>query len=341
MINKSFTIVKYLLLSGLLVLSGLLFIPRKYEVTPFQERAGTQYWDLSTGSRIGYTLISASGPSEPFPVIYLHGGPGGRVTDETIQALSPLAADGYDLYFYDQIGSGHSNRLEDITAYTIDRHIQDLAAIIKKTEADKVTLIGHSWGAILAAVFVADHGDLVEKIVFTGPGPIPPIRSELAQLKPPDSLHLQTPQYSNRQGNDKAQNLRSRLMAKWAYLFGSKLASDKEADDFAAYLFSELNKSAVKDQLATSNAKGGAGFYAHIMTFKNFFEISDPRSNLKNSKIPVLIMRGQYDNQKWGYAQEYLQLFPIHELVIIPNAGHFIDVERPEVYLTEIRDFIN
>jgi pimeloyl-ACP methyl ester carboxylesterase len=51
-------------------------------------------------------------------------------------------------------------------------------------------------------------------------------------------------------------------------------------------------------------------------------------------------MKGQCDNQPWGAAKEYLELFPNHQLKIIPGAGHSISVEQPEVYLETIRDFL-
>jgi pimeloyl-ACP methyl ester carboxylesterase len=50
-------------------------------------------------------------------------------------------------------------------------------------------------------------------------------------------------------------------------------------------------------------------------------------------------MKGQCDNQKWGFTNEYLQLFRNHQLNIIPNAGHFISVEQPELYQKIIRKF--
>jgi pimeloyl-ACP methyl ester carboxylesterase len=35
-------------------------------------------------------------------------------------------------------------------------------------------------------------------------------------------------------------------------------------------------------------------------------------------------MKGECDNQKWGFTNEYLELFKNSELKIIPGAGHFI-----------------
>ena len=52
-------------------------------------------------------------------------------------------------------------------------------------------------------------------------------------------------------------------------------------------------------------------------------------------------MKGQCDNQPWGFTNEYLELFKNHQLKIIPNAGHSISVEQPELYLKTIRVFLN
>ena len=69
--------------------------------------------------------------------------------------------------------------------------------------------------------------------------------------------------------------------------------------------------------------------------------MKDPRPALKASSIPILVMKGQCDNQKWGFTNEYLQVFKNHQLVIIPNAGHSISVEQPSLYLETIADFLN
>jgi proline iminopeptidase len=57
-------------------------------------------------------------------------------------------------------------------------------------------------------------------------------------------------------------------------------------------------------------------------------------------QIPILVLRGQHDNQKWGAAKEYLDLFPNHTLVIVKDAGHSIATEHPDIYINEIRSFL-
>lgn len=341
MAKQAFKFISYALVVVVLIFAFEIFYPRSYNVPHLKERPGTQYWNLPGGSTIAYTLIQAKGNKKPYPVIYLHGGPGGHITERDIQTFSSLVDSGFDVYLYDQIGSGYSTRLKNIEDYTVARHIEDLNEIIENIKADKVILMGQSWGSILAALFIADHPDKVEKIVFISPGPIYPVHQQLANLQPPDSFHLRTPFYSNADGNKAANNLRTKAMAFFATRFNIKLATDKEADDFATYLNYEVNKSTVCDTVNILKEDAGSGFYASVMTFYSLTKVKDPRPKLKKISIPVLVIKGQCDNQKWGYTNEYVTLFKNSELVIIPNAGHFISVEQPQILIDTIQQFLN
>ena len=125
-----------------------------------------------------------------------------------------------------------------------------------------------------------------------------------------------------------------------ATLYHRKIGTDEEADNFATYLNYEVNKSTVCDTTKILKAEAGSGFYASVMTFKDLVKVRDPRPDIKNYKIPTLVMKGQCDNQKWGFTKEYLELFPDHRLRIIPGAGHFIQVEQPTLYKKIIREFL-
>ena len=339
--QKTLRLLICILLALIIIFLLKIFYPRNYNVPQLQKRVTTQYWSLSTGSKIGYTLIKAQNNSKPYPVIYLHGGPGGHVSNLDIKTLSTLAVNNYNVYLYDQIGSWQSARLKNINEYTVERHIEDLKEIIHKTGAQKAILIGQSWGAILAALFAADYPDEIEKIVFVSPGPMYPVKNKLTTTKIPDSIHLRTPIFSNEEGNKIATNLRTKMMALCAIKFGRKLAPDKEADEFATYLNYEVNKSTVCDTSKILREEPGDGFYAGVITFNSLTKVPDVRFKIKHLTMPVLILKGECDNQKWGFTNEYLQLFKNHQLVIISNAGHFISAEQPENYIKAIQRFLN
>ena len=333
--------IKYFLLIVGVVYVFFIFWPRTYNVPAISQRKETLFWELSTGSRIAYTLVSAKDKKKSEPILFLQGGPGGYISDRNIKILGQLSDHGYDVYFYDQVGSGHSERLENIEEYTAQRHKKDLEEIINKIGSEKVILIGQSWGAILATLYVADNPGKVSKLIVTGPGPIYPVKQELTNISPPDSLKLKPSMFTNREANEKLQNIRSKAIAMWAKVFGNKLATDKEADDFQTNLAEGLNKSLVCDINRSLKPEGGNGFYVQVMTMNSLSQVQNPRPKLKNCSIPILIMRGQCDNSPWGFTTEYLNLFIDHQLKIIPNAGHSISIEQPDLYISTILNFLD
>lgn len=332
-------IIKYIFIVLLIIFLSITLYPKTYHVPAFQKRAGTQYWDLQTGSRIGYSLLKSKGTKKAYPIIYLQGGPGAPIFDSNIDVLSKLTDYGYDLYLYDIVGCGHSNRLDNINEYSVDRHKKDLEEIIKKIGAEKVILIAQSWGAVLATNYMADNEGKVDKIIFTGAGPILPIHHEIEKIKAPDSLNLKSPIFTNAQGSQKAYNLRARVVKFIAEKFGYKLASEMEMDNFATTLNFEMNKSTV---VAASKIKpkSGYGYYVSIKTVQSFDNTANKRATLSKCETPILMMNGQFDGRKWGYTDEYLKLFKNHQLVIIPKAGHSIAVEQPELYINTIIKFL-
>ncbi len=336
-IIKGFTISMIAAIAFLLL---LIFVPRSYPVPVAIERGNTQYWELSTGSRIGYTHLSAKGEKQPHPVIYLHGGPGGPIYDSNINILSALAEDGFDVYLYDQVGCGWSERLENIEEYTASRHVDDLLAIIKKIGAEKVILIGQSWGAVLATLFMADHQELVEKAIFTSPGPIMPVHKKVERIKAPEALHLRNPTFTNKQGREKIYHTRARVVEFLARAFNWKLASDKEMDQFVAVLNHEMSKSTLCDSSLIGPVDVGAGYYGMIKTVQSFDQLPDPRPRLSDCTAPILILRGQCDGIKWGYIVEYYTYFKNTKVEIVPDAGHAIYREQPDLYLGHIRSFL-
>lgn len=321
---------------------GRILTPSSYDVPEIQKTPNLSYWDLSTGSKIAYLHLDGEGDSSKSPIIYLHGGPGGLIRDEVVQSLKPLTAMGYDLYFYDQIGSGHSERLENITEYSVERHQQDLEAILEKIQAPQVILMGHSWGCLLAINYLQNHPKTtrIEKLILEVPGPILPVNTSLSSLQPTDGFtHIQ-PAYSNTDANAETKSLRTTLVKFVATRFGFKLGSDHEMDQYFTYWSQALNKSTDCLPGQSSDYPGGGGYYAHIMTVESFNHVPDQREVLKNIQIPALVIRSQCDNQPWGYMHEYLDLLPNSELAFVEKSGHDLATSNTTQYQEVLHRFL-
>jgi len=339
--KKAVKIIRWAILILLIVFLYTVFWPRHYKLQPGEKEINSRFWQLSTGSAIGYTHISpASKETQAYPIIYLHGGPGGAISKQIINGLKPLSGDGFDVYFYDQVGSGTSGRLPDISGYTVQRHVDDLHEIITTINSGKVILIGQSWGAILATAYLSQHPERIDKIIFTSPGPVYPINNAAINIPAPDSLRLRTPLFSNKAANEASTNIRMKAITFFATRFGKKLASDTEVDEYANFLDAKAYKSALCDTSVNLANRGSHGFFASIMTYKSLLLLKDFREKIKGIHLPVLILKGQCDNQPWGATNEYLSLFPNHKFVLVPNAGHFINAEQHDMYIREIKNFL-
>jgi len=153
------------LMVGTLVVSLFVAMRRDYPV------AALVTDDPSLPSRmigdIRLHLKIVEGPADAATIIVLHGGPGGDF--RSLSGLDALSDD-YRIVYYDQRGAGLSERVES-GLLTLDGHIAELDEIISQIAPDtRHVLVGHSWGAILAAAYLGRYPGKVSKAVLIEPG---------------------------------------------------------------------------------------------------------------------------------------------------------------------------
>lgn len=95
----------------------------------------------------------------PYKIVLVHGGPG---------AIGSLKGFARELNALSQIGVVEALQ----SKYSIAELIDELYSQISDNCNEKVSLIGHSWGAWLAALFAEKYPELVERIILVGSGPL-------------------------------------------------------------------------------------------------------------------------------------------------------------------------
>lgn len=105
-------------------------------------------------------------------VVFLHGGPG-FCLEYLLPDVQPLARN-RRLLLYDQRSSGRSTLIRDPSRNTVDDMVEDLEAIRKSFELSELTLVGHSWGSLLAGLYAVEYPSNVNRMVLIAspaPGP--------------------------------------------------------------------------------------------------------------------------------------------------------------------------
>src|SRR5215468_2034145 len=119
----------------------------------------------------GATLyVEVLGSAPGVPLVVVNGGPGFDHTYEhaampgTTSAWETLAKN-RRVVFYDQRGNGRSGALKPGQSCTLADQISDLEAVRAHLGADKLDLVGHSWGGFLVMAYAARHPDRVRHLV--------------------------------------------------------------------------------------------------------------------------------------------------------------------------------
>lgn len=274
------------------------------------------------------------------PVLIIHGGPGYPFA-KPWSGLEPLK-DQLRFYYFDQRGCGESTRPFDRfpssnTYYqnlqTLDQglgleaQIADIERIRRILGVEKFTLIGHSFGAFLAALYATEFPAHVELLVLVSPAEMLAMPAEYGGLFP--RIRERLPE-SERAGFDAF--LKEYL--NFQNIF-SKSESDLVAlnDRMGDYFQQAYGRTIPVEQ-------GRSGGWMVWAMYIGLGQHHDYRGVMKSTEFPVLIVHGADDLQPEKASRTYLEIYPNARFEVIPGAGHFAFEEQPEDFARLVENFL-
>lgn len=283
------------------------------------------YVDAGDGVRLGYRRVGDSADA----LIVLHGGPG-LTLDYLADDLAPLAQR-HSLIFYDQRGSGRSTLVADPAALAAERFADDLEAVRRHFELERVTLVGHSWGAAVAALYAMRHPERVSRIVLVGPMPLR--RSELnrsfeairASRPPEDAEPFRIARDAVRADPGNADACRAFYALWFRPFFADPADLRKTRGNFCAGSPDALRN-------------GGLAVGRHTVASLGDF---DWRDSLQGISAPVLVVHGNRDPIPASTAEEWASAFPNGRLLLLEGVGHFPYVEASEDFFPAVDTFLS
>ncbi|MGI9045036.1 MAG: alpha/beta fold hydrolase [Gemmatimonadaceae bacterium] len=266
---------------------------------------------------------AAWGPESAPDLLVLHGGPGAH-HDYLLPQMLHLA-ERYNLVFYDQRGGGRS-KSASTDAITWQTHVEDMSAVIQELDVSPLSIIGYSFGGMLALLYTLTADDSVDlempvRLALIDPAPL---KSEYRRQFEAD--------FARRQEGLEIKRMREELAASglresdpeayrqrtFELAVAAYFADPRKAHDLTPFRVSGKVQQQVWDSL-------GAGF--------------DVLADLKPMGFPVLFVHGRDDPIPVESSIEGAKAMGA-ELVLLDDCGHVPYVEQPAALFEALDRFL-
>nr|WP_245410410.1 prolyl aminopeptidase [Dichotomicrobium thermohalophilum] len=259
------------------------------------------------------------------PVVLLHGGPGGAISDVMRRFHDP---DRYRIILFDQRGCGKSRPRASLEHNTTWHLVEDMERLRKHLGVESWQVFGGSWGSTLALAYAQRYPERVTSLIVRGIFTLR--RSELlwfyqsgaswlfpdafekflAPIPPDERGDLIAAYYKRLTGPD--QQVQLEAARAWSVWEGSTLAL-------------QIDPATVEKFSCSSYALAFARIECHYFYHGGFFEYDGQLLNEMDRirHLPGVIVQGRYDLvTPPATAWQLAKLWPKAPLQIVPDAGH-------------------
>jgi proline iminopeptidase len=289
---------------------------------------------VDAGGVLIYTVSFGRGA----PLVVLHGGPGAS-HDYFLPYLLPLARTNR-LVFIDERGSGKSEKLENVSRYTVGAMADDVEAVRKALNLGTINLLGHSYGGVVAQEYAfryqASLAHLVLCSTFHSTKALNEIFRQMKARMPAelrariDSMEAQG-LYGHGKEYEKNRYTGEYMIAAWG-------------EGYFPYLYQnhpDPNYNPEKNgDMAWDLYREMWGSHGEFVIDGNLVLV-EYAERLGEIKVPTLITVGDHDESDPSLARDMHARIPGSKLVILPDSGHMTFVDQPEMFNRAVEEFLN
>lgn len=246
------------------------------------------------------------------PLLVIHGGPG--LNHQYFNPhLEKLSKD-FTVILYDQRASGRS-AIPSTDSLGLKYFVDDIDAIRRDLGYEKINILAHSWGAILAVRYGMDFPDRVKTMILCNPVAL--------------SHEFDAETAANQKRSmTKADSIeRASLIRSPEFKSGNKEAYEKiMLLSFRHSFYKSENLSRLRMNLPENFAQASKALYTGLGKDLGQY---DYYPACKEFRFPVTILHGKSDAIPLKATEKLKASIPKARLVVFEKSGHFIFIEEP------------
>ena len=264
------------------------------------------------------------------PLVILHGGPDFN-HNYLLPDLDRLAS-AFHLIYYDQRGRGKSSPRVAPDTVTIGSEVDDIDRLRQYFGLDKIAILGHSWGSLVALEYATCHPDRVSHLILLNTAPashadLLRFREQRNASEAPALAKMRAisdaPEYAEGDIEIEAEYYRAH--------FSKALRRPDHLETVVRRLRSHFKP---EDVVKARSIEGR--LYAQTWLSRDY----DLLVRLRNLRLPTLIIHGDHDLIPLECARNVAEAVSGSRLVVLRDCGHFAFLEQPAAVLDAIVAFL-
>lgn len=276
-------------------------------------------WLDRDGRRLGWVQSGDGGPT-----VVMEAGAMSPVA--TFAAVFQQLAADYRVVAYDRAGYGVS----EAAPLTLELQLGDLLAVLEAAGDGPCVVVGHSWGGLLAQVAAWSRPDLIAALVL-----VDPAHESLWDLSAETTAELGRHPSPTKPPRDDPR--------------AGDLAADarKEADDVARRVAADPHLRTLLTAAFLSYVATDDQVFTHLdelpMILDHLDEIAARRGLSTWAGRPLVVLtatkgRPPDSTEQVPAVQEALVATVGGRHVVVPDAGHYLHIDRPDLVVRAVRD---
>lgn len=261
-------------------------------------------------------------PAAP-PILLLHGGPG--ASHEYLLPQMLELAKSHRVVMYDQRGGGRSKHDDDRAEIGWREQVADVASVVKELDTEPLTLVGYSWGGLLAMLYAIE----------AAAGRVAPRPARLALIDPAPITREYREQFeaefARRQAGREVAALREALQSSGLREHDPDAYRQRNFELSVAGYFADPHRA---HDLTPFRVTGRV----QQSIWRSLGDY-DLRPALSSLRVPAFVVHGREDPIPLASSQEAARALGT-ECVVLERCGHVPYVEQPEQLFAVLERFL-
>lgn len=275
------------------------------------------------------------------PLLFLHGGPGYNSVNFEQSTADKLSKNGFYVIVYDRRGEGRS--VDNNAKFTFQQTFEDINSILKEKYIKKVTLLGHSFGGVIATLFAEKYPEKISQIILIG-APVSLQETFKTIIKSSKEMYERKGDKINLGYIGMLENMDKSSIEYSSYCFGHAMQNGfyfpKQMSDEAKSVYKNLKTDTlVKKYASQMTPEAPRGFLEN----EKYTSI-DLTSNIKNILKLKLPINGIYGKEDGLYSLNQIEsmknLVGAKNLKYLENCSHNVFIDQQTSFIEALKFWV-